>query len=266
MVVPSIPVEPKSSVPNRFEVKRFHLGDLLTKDVAIASQPNPAATAGVDRSPPGTKITLAESVDDATMTISGPHFEILPHGIPPSPAGTRDAPEEEIGRLLLRSAERLLAALEPRMAEVALNQARLQVLEVLWRFDETGCSQTQLACELLLSESNLSTLVDRMGEDGLVSRQRSESDRRKTVIRLTSDGALALDRAISTRRDSLRQLLGGLDDADKQALRSLLQQFLERLEQQLMRQGRRRVGVGRGAAGAAVSVRTMPQSRHVSND
>lgn len=202
------------------------------------------------------------------MPISGPHFDMATHGIPPSPADANDTPgpDEEIGRLLLRSAERLLAALEPRMAEVALNQARLQVLEVLWRYDETGCSQTQLACELLLSESNLSTLVDRMGDDGLVSRQRSDSDRRKTVIRVTSAGALALDRAVSTRRDSLRQILGGLDDADKRMLCSLLQQFLERLEQQLNRRARRRLAAARGATGAAASVRTLPHPRQVSTD
>jgi DNA-binding MarR family transcriptional regulator len=195
------------------------------------------------------------------MNIPGPHFEVALRGNPHSPPDTLSGCDEEIGRLLLRSAERLLAALEPRIAEISLNQARLQVLEVLRRHDETGCSQTQLADELLLSESNLSTLVDRMGDDGLVSRQRSESDRRKTVIRLTGAGARALDHAVGVRRESLRQIFGGLDLADKQQLTSLLQCVLERLEHQLVRQGRRRFAHGRGAAATGDSGREPPPRR-----
>jgi DNA-binding MarR family transcriptional regulator len=150
------------------------------------------------------------------------------------------------------------------MAQAEINQARLQVLEVLRRHDETGCSQTQLADELLLSESNLSTLVDRMGDDGLVSRQRSESDRRKTVIRLTAAGAQALDRAVSVRRESLRQILGDLEEADKHMLGALLQRFLERLEQQLVRQGRRRFVPTHRAVAATAVVRTAPQPQYLS--
>lgn len=203
------------------------------------------------------------------MSIPSPHFEFdgshrTQHSAAAAPA---QGAEEELSWLLLRSAERLIAALEPHVALAELNQARFQVLEALETCDEDGCSQTQLADELLLSESNLSTLVERMGDDGLVSRRRSESDRRKTVIRLTDTGAAALARAISSRRDALRQLMSEFNESEAEMLCTLLRRILERLDHHLLRQGRRRNGfqvdtrTGKAVRRSAVpAVQTTPES------
>src|SRR5262245_2121256 len=92
------------------------------------------------------------------------------------------------GERLLRTAQCLTALLQSPTARAGLNESRYNVLDALCRNAAGACSQTELARHLLQSESNLSTLLDRMRQAGLISRVRSESDRRVALIGLTAEG------------------------------------------------------------------------------
>jgi len=54
--------------------------------------------------------------------------------------------------------------------------------------DNEGVTQRELGAALNLNAPNLTTLLTRLQERGLVSRERSDSDRRAQLIRLTPDG------------------------------------------------------------------------------
>jgi DNA-binding MarR family transcriptional regulator len=86
--------------------------------------------------------------------------------------------------LLARQLRRILA---DRYAEVGLNETRVVILEAL-REGGTGASQADLAGDLQISESSLCVLVERMRHEGLLRRERSALDRRKTVLQLTPLG------------------------------------------------------------------------------
>ncbi|WP_197532208.1 MarR family winged helix-turn-helix transcriptional regulator [Symmachiella macrocystis] len=134
---------------------------------------------------------------------------------------------------VLQLAEAWRTQLTTDFAQCRLNDARFAVLQAIEEADPTGCSQKELARQLRNSESNISTLLDRMVTDGLVERRRSQSDRRKSLIRLSEKGAARLNQArdvyhrsagdlladwpLSQCRnltDQLRQLHGVLDSAD----------------------------------------------------
>jgi DNA-binding MarR family transcriptional regulator len=55
--------------------------------------------------------------------------------------------------------------------------------------DNDGVTQRELGTALNLNAPNLTTLLTRLQERGLVSRERSDSDRRAQLIRLTAEGA-----------------------------------------------------------------------------
>src|SRR5262249_14919042 len=117
-----------------------------------------------------------------------PHSHLTSNDLaPPSPPHQPDRENglarnadsaDSTGGLLLRAAECLTALLQAPTARAGLNESRYNVLNVLRRKNSGNCTQTELATLLLQSESNLSTLLERMRLDGLISRVRSESDRR----------------------------------------------------------------------------------------
>ncbi|WP_437224253.1 MarR family winged helix-turn-helix transcriptional regulator [Planctomicrobium sp. SH661] len=77
--------------------------------------------------------------------------------------------------------------LAERYGQIDLTESRAAVLLAL-----TGASQrftqTDLANELGLSESSLCGLIERMRSEGLLERERSPLDRRKSVLTLTVAG------------------------------------------------------------------------------
>ncbi|QDT46890.1 Transcriptional regulator SlyA [Symmachiella dynata] len=157
----------------------------------------------------------------------------------PSDKDTSDLPcvsspgtSSELMMTVLQLAEAWRTQLTTDFAKCRLNDARFAVLQAIEEADPDGCSQKELARQLRNSESNISTLLDRMVTDGLVERRRSQSDRRKSLIRLTEKGAARLNQArdvyhrsagdlladwpLSQCRnltDQLRQLHGVLDSA-----------------------------------------------------
>jgi MarR family 2-MHQ and catechol resistance regulon transcriptional repressor len=146
--------------------------------------------------------------------------------------------------LLLRAAECLTALLQSPTAQAGLNESRYHLLDALRRKGAGLCSQTELATQLLQSESNLSTLVERMRQDGLISRVRSESDRRVALIGLSEAGCQALARADQARHRAAKAVLNVLDERGEQALVEALRKLLIKLE--------RTLGIaGRGTSGAA---------------
>jgi DNA-binding MarR family transcriptional regulator len=134
------------------------------------------------------------------------------------------------GPLLLRTAECLTALLQAPTVHAGLNESRYNVLDALRRKPFGTSSQTELATCLLQSESNLSTLLDRMKNDGLISRARSESDRRVTRIGLSTAGREALTRADRARQCAAAPLLKVLDERLAAALVEALELLRGKLE------------------------------------
>jgi Transcriptional regulators len=77
--------------------------------------------------------------------------------------------------------------LSERYASAGLSENRVAVLLAL-SAPVSGFTQSGLAQELGLSESNLCDLIERMRLEGLLERQRSPLDRRKSVLTLTETG------------------------------------------------------------------------------
>jgi len=165
-----------------------------------------------------------------------------------SAAGHLPVRASALGELLLRAAECLTALLQSPTAEAGLNEPRYNVLAVLRRTASGSCSQTELATDLLQSESNLSTLLERMRKDGLISRVRSDADRRKAVVGLTPAGREALFLADQARARATATMLEALDERREAALREALSLLVHRLERTLKGIGRETTRTGRACA------------------
>jgi len=131
---------------------------------------------------------------------------------------------------VLQLAEAWRARLTTDFAQCRLNDARFAVLQAIEEADAAGCSQTELARQLRNSESNISTLLDRMVADGLVERRRSQSDRRKSLIRLSEKGTTRLSHAREAYYRSAGDLLADWPRSQCRILTDQLRQLYNVLD------------------------------------
>jgi DNA-binding MarR family transcriptional regulator len=136
-----------------------------------------------------------------------------------------EAVAEETSRAIraLRTAaahvERTIArALEPHGVTTA-QFAALQVLDEA-RAESLGCSE--LGQRLAGPAPDVTRLLDRLDAAGLVSRDRSESDRRIVHTKITPAGQQLVKNALPSVRDAEERALAGLDPAARAELTALL--------------------------------------------
>ena len=85
---------------------------------------------------------------------------------------------------LLRTAEELWNASRVFFARWDLSPSQFNLLNVLTDFPD-GCTQSDLSRQLIMHRSNVTGLVDRLEERGLVTRKESTTDRRAWLVVLT---------------------------------------------------------------------------------
>lgn len=111
------------------------------------------------------------------------------------------------------------------LAPLDLTPPEAGVLRLLAR--EAGISQRALAERLGTAPSRVVVLVDGLERKGLVSRRRSETDRRNHELHLTDDGTTTLGRLRGVAETHEDDVLSGLTRAERAELRRLLAKLAE---------------------------------------
>lgn len=75
---------------------------------------------------------------------------------------------------------------QPYLDKMGITYPQYLVLLVLWESD--GISVNEIAQKLLLNTNTVTPLLKRMEVQGIISRNRSESDERKVIVNLTQKG------------------------------------------------------------------------------
>lgn len=100
---------------------------------------------------------------------------------------------------MLKVSQLVRLRLNDWLGQFELTDGRLGVLLALSQAGRRGLSQAELAETLGQSASNVSTLIERMSRDGLVTRLPSTNDRRKRIL-LISPGGLSQLVAVEKKR------------------------------------------------------------------
>lgn len=135
-----------------------------------------------------------------------------------------DTPSELITRFL-KTATNLRFQFAEFLERFEMTEGRFAVLSALDQAGADGLSQAALAEQLLQSESNISSLIVRLQNKGLVDRSLSQKDRRKRVLLLTPAGQALVDQIEASRHRWADGICARISLADRQELISLLQQF-----------------------------------------
>ena len=81
----------------------------------------------------------------------------------------------------------------------------------------------ELANNIGVNLSTMTMMIDRLIQDGMAERDRSESDRRKVIVRLTAQGKKLKAKFLSQRRKTAQAIFAGLDNQDKEELLKCLE-------------------------------------------
>lgn len=98
----------------------------------------------------------------------------------------------------------------------------LAQLDAAARESVSGLTMSELSRRLMVTNGNLTSLVERLVQERLVSRVTSPSDGRIQIVRLTRAGKRALDRMTPAHEAWIEQLFGALSPDDHAALHALL--------------------------------------------
>ena len=130
--------------------------------------------------------------------------------------------QEELAawRGMLRAHAELVRELDAELArEHDMPLSSYEVLLFLNDSDEGRMRMSELADSVLLSRSGLTRLVDRLERQGLLTRERCESDARGWFAEITPEGRRAFGEARKTHLDGVRRVF--LDHFSRDELRTL---------------------------------------------
>lgn len=129
------------------------------------------------------------------------------------------SPQHEAYLNVIRTAARLTDAFEQMLKPYGLSGAQYNVLRILRGAEQEGLCRNEIRDRMVTRMSDMTRLLDRMEESGLVARTRGSEDRRLVTTRLTSKGRrllAELDPLVAEEHERRFEALG------KDQLRSLI--------------------------------------------
>jgi DNA-binding MarR family transcriptional regulator len=91
--------------------------------------------------------------------------------------------------------------------------------------NRSGCSVNWLHHRLGLTQSGAVRLLDRLQQDGLITRNRTPG-RREVSLAITPSGEAVVERGVRARSQAIESLLDGLPAADSDQLMNLIERVL----------------------------------------
>lgn len=129
---------------------------------------------------------------------------------------------EEVILNLFRTADQLGAAEAALLKPHGLTPAQYNVLRILRGAGPDGHPCQEIAARMITRVPDVTRLVDRLVEGGLVDRERSEEDRRVVRVRIRPAGLELLARLDGPVSQEPTRLLGALSERELATLNRLL--------------------------------------------
>lgn len=128
----------------------------------------------------------------------------------------------------LRLHQRSHAAMTQRLKALGLSVAQFDLISTLTEAE--GITQRDLAERLYVTKGNVSGLVDRLVEAGLVDRRAIPGDRRSYALHLTPEGQRLAAAGMKTQQNLVEQTLGKLPEGELMQLDKLFSRWRDHLK------------------------------------
>lgn len=129
-------------------------------------------------------------------------------------AGTPSKQRLRLWLRLLKASRHIEAALRERLrSEFDTTLPRFDVLAMLHKSGD-GLTMGQLSQALMVSNGNVTGLVDRLAQDGAVKRLSVKGDRRAARVALTQQGRVTFEHMAAVHEQWVAELLATLSEQD----------------------------------------------------
>lgn len=119
---------------------------------------------------------------------------------------------------LLRATRAIEGELRERLrVQFAITLPQFDVMAALSRV-ENGMTMTELSRTLIVSNGNVTGIIDRLAADRLVARQPGADDRRSFVVRLTPKGAAHFATIARAHQEWVDKILSDFDADEAEAV------------------------------------------------
>jgi DNA-binding MarR family transcriptional regulator len=137
-----------------------------------------------------------------------------------------------MGRLRLLIGRRYIGNLAISRAGGGLELSHLDMLSLVRRLGKNQeVTVGSLAAHMRLDHSRVSRVVADLVKRGVLRREVSQEDARRTIVALTPDGIGWLDRMNEVKHDVIGQILSDWSQQDLQVFSDLYERFVEKFEQ-----------------------------------
>lgn len=147
----------------------------------------------------------------------------------PTPDLTDDFPDTPARRAVVavvRGFGALQRQMSPHYARFGLKPPQFQMLTLVNRLRGEKLTQRRLARELYVSFPNVTVMLRRLEEAGLVERSVNGDDRREKFVRITRRGRTLLGRIWKYQQAQLERVTAGLKDGERLELARLLNKMI----------------------------------------
>ncbi len=115
---------------------------------------------------------------------------------------------------LLKVSRTVESELRERLrVEFGTTLPRFDVMSALYR-NQSGMKMSELSRMLMVSNGNVTGIVDRLTEDGMMIREAVPGDRRAARVKLTQKGIAEFAKLAEAHERWVSELLGGLSGGD----------------------------------------------------
>nr|WP_137830083.1 MarR family transcriptional regulator [Methylobacterium sp. L1A1] len=139
---------------------------------------------------------------------------------PPRPEPSGEPDPLRVWFRFIRLGRRVTAAVAAELRETGLSIPQFDVLSTL--SEREGLTQQELAGRLYVTKGNVSGLIDRLVEAGLVERRPIPGDRRSHALHLTTAGATLATRGIETQAAYVARTLGQFTGRELESFEALV--------------------------------------------
>ena len=133
---------------------------------------------------------------------------------------------------LLRATRAIEAELRERLrVQFAMTLPQFDVMAALYR-EQRGMTMTELSRRLMVSNGNVTGIIDRLVSEAYVLRKAPAEDRRTFIVRLTPKGAARFAAAADAHQQWVDQLLSDFDEKKMQMLIGHFDGLAERIRKE----------------------------------
>jgi DNA-binding MarR family transcriptional regulator len=134
-----------------------------------------------------------------------------------------DSLEQEVFLNLWRTYDRLRQFEDELFEQFELTPQQYNALRLLKSSHPTALLTLELAGKLVSRAPDITRLLDKLAERGLITRERPAENRRQVLVQITAAGLELLDRIAAPLRECHQRQLGHMTVADLERLVALLQ-------------------------------------------